>query len=79
MVAWFSFERLRLNKGRQIKLQSDSPALTCSDVGIAQDVGFKLQIVQTMFDHVADADYPGELAVMDGMWRTRCRVIRSIT
>src|SRR4029077_19468492 len=44
---------------------ADSPALTRSDVGIAQDVGLKLQIVQTMFDRVADADYAGELAVMD--------------
>ena len=41
------------------------PRLTRSNVRIAQDVGLKLQIVQTMFHHVADADYPSELAVMD--------------
>ena len=52
-------------EARQAKLQSDNPALTRSDVGVAHDAGFKLQIVQTMFDHVADADDPGELAVMD--------------
>ena len=51
--------------GRLSSSSADSPALTCSNVGIAQDVGLEFQIVQTMFDHVADANYTGELAVMD--------------
>jgi hypothetical protein len=34
-----------------------------ADVGIAQDFGLELQIVQTMLDHIADADDTGELAV----------------
>lgn len=43
-------------RGTASSSSADSPALTCSNVGIAQDVGLKLQIVQAMFDHVADAD-----------------------
>jgi hypothetical protein len=42
--------------GRLSSSSADRPALTCSNVGIAQDFGLDFQIVQTMFDHVADAN-----------------------
>jgi hypothetical protein len=37
--------------------------LTPGEVGVAQDVGFELQIFQSIFNHIADADNTGELAV----------------
>jgi hypothetical protein len=36
---------------------------TRGHVGITQDVGLTLQILQTMLDHITDADDTGELAV----------------
>ena len=33
-------------------------------VGIAQDVGLTLQILQTVLDYITDADDTGELAVV---------------
>jgi hypothetical protein len=38
-------------------------ASTRSDVGITQDVGLELQILQTVLDYIPDADDSGELAI----------------
>ena len=50
------------------------------DVGVAQDVGFELQIFQPMFDDIAMLVIPASLPSRStGMWRTRWRVIRFMT
>ena len=62
------------------KLESDNPALTCSDVGVAHNAGFKLQIVQAVLTTSPMLMIPASLPLWTtGMWRARCRVIRSIT
>jgi putative tryptophan/tyrosine transport system substrate-binding protein len=41
-------------------------------VGITQDVGLRLQIFQTVLDHITNADDTGELAVAQHL-RQNCR------